>query len=443
MPQTGNILIIGAGIAGMKAGLMLAGASQKVHLVESLPIIGGKVIKNEESFPNMECSTCMVAPIQQEVLQNPDIETYTYSTVEKIEGSKGRFRAVIRRKARYVSLIDCIGCGMCFDPCPVSIDNEWEENLMPRKAIYVPCSGSLPNVPVIDSTRCLQLSGKQECNLCVESCAFEAINLEDSDEIIEVEVSAVIIATGSDIFDLSTLPNLGYGKLPAVYSPFEFERLFASNGPTQGEITVRNSEASPQRIAIVHCAGRRETGYCSSVCCMYSFKFVRFLKHKLPKADIYNIYLDICVPGKSYQNFFTSLSDTATEMLFTPSIEDISISETGSSLKLSYPDAGGNTMDIEVDMVILTAAMVPDPGLKEIAQTAGIELDQLGFIKTVDDGSGSMETSRAGIFVAGSAEGPKDIQKSVIQAESAAGQVMAVLSMMASTTDDAGSNPDS
>ena len=432
MSHTGNILVIGAGIAGMKASLMLAGASSKVYLVEKLPIIGGKVIKNEESFPNLECSTCMVAPIQQDVLQNPNIETLTYSVVEKIEGSTGDFSVVIRKRARYISLTDCIGCGMCYEPCPVSLKNEWEENLIDKKAIYVPCSGSLPNVPVIDSEHCLRLGGGEDCSLCAEACAFEAINLDDSDEIIEINVGAVILATGSATFDLTTIPDLGYGTLPGVYAPMEFERLFASNGPTLGEITLRDSEKIPDSVAVIHCVGRREQKYCSAVCCMYSFKFARFLKHKIPSVRVFNIYSDICVPGKSYQSFYRSVEGADTEMLYTSSIGDVSVSESGSGLKVSYPDAAGSPQSLNVDMVILAAALVPDPDVASLAEVAGIDLDPQGFIKTVPDGSGSMETSREGVFVAGTAEGPKDIQNSVVQAESAAGQVAEIMTSQAS-----------
>ena len=434
MSHTGNILVIGAGIAGMKASLMLAGASSKVYLVEKLPIIGGKVIKNEESFPNLECSTCMVAPIQQDVLQNPNIETLTYSVVEKIEGSAGNFSVVIRKRARYISLTDCIGCGMCYEPCPVSLRNEWEENLIDRKAIYVPCSGSLPNVPVIDSEHCLRLGGGEDCSLCAEACAFEAINLDDSDEIIEINVGAVILATGSATFDLSTIPDLGYGTLPGVYAPMEFERLFASNGPTLGEITLRGSDKVPDSVAVIHCVGRREQKYCSAVCCMYSFKFARFLKHKIPSVRVFNIHSDICVPGKGYQSFYRSVEGVDTEMLYTSSIGDVSVSESGSGLKVSYSDAAGSFQDLNVDMVILAAALVPDPDVVELAEVAGVDLDPQGFIKTVLDGSGSMETSREGVFVAGTAEGPKDIQNSVVQAESAAGQVAEIMTSGASSS---------
>ena len=369
----------------------------------------------------------MVAPIQQDVLQNPNIETLTYSVVEKIEGSSGDFSVVIRKRARYISLTDCIGCGMCYEPCPVSLKNEWEENLIDKKAIYVPCSGSLPNVPVIDSEHCLRLAGGEDCSLCAEACAFEAINLDDNDEIIEINVGAVILATGSATFDLSSIPDIGYGTLPGVYAPMEFERLFASNGPTLGEITLRDSEKIPESVAVIHCVGRREQKYCSAVCCMYSFKFARFLKHKIPSVRVFNIYSDICVPGKSYQSFYRSVEGADTEMLYTSSIGDVSVSESGLGLKVSYSDAGGSLQDLNVDMVILAAALVPDPDVAQLAEIAGVDLDPQGFIKTVPDGSGSMETSREGVFVAGTAEGPKDIQNSVVQAESAAGQVAEIM----------------
>ena len=160
MSDSYDVLVIGAGIAGMEASLLAARAGKKVCLVEKLPLIGGNIIKNEESFPHLECSTCMVAPIQQDILQNPNIDIMTLSTVEKAGGEAGDFTVSIHKKARYVSLAACIGCGMCYEPCPVPLKNEWEENLADKKAIYVPCTGALPNVPVIDPEHCLQISGK-------------------------------------------------------------------------------------------------------------------------------------------------------------------------------------------------------------------------------------------------------------------------------------------
>ncbi len=425
MSQPDNILIIGAGLTGMKASLLLAHAGRKVYLVEKLPLIGGKVIKNEESFPNLECSTCMVAPVQQDVLQNPNIETMTLSVVESIDGEAGNFKAVVKKTARYVSMTDCIGCGMCYEPCPVSLKNEWEENLMDKKAIYVPCAGSLPNVPVIDPAECLKLSGQQECSACVDSCMFGAIKLDDTDETVEINIGTVIIATGSETFDVSGFQDLGYGKYPGVFTPFEFERLFASNGPTLGELTIRDSGETPSKIAIIHCVGREDVGYCSSVCCMYSLKFAHFIKSKLPEAVVYNIYSDICVPDKNYQKFFEKVKESDTKMTYSSSLTGIKVSKNGSGLRVLYAGGNGAEERLDVEMVILASAMIPGRDTPKIAKIAGLELDSHGYFLTKKDAIGSVESSREGIYIAGSAEGPKDIQSSVIQAESVVGMVMA------------------
>jgi heterodisulfide reductase subunit A len=422
-----NVVVVGGGLAGMKASLLLARAGKKVHLVEALPIIGGKTIKNEESFPNLECSTCLVAPIQQEVLQNPQIETMTLSTVEGIEGEGGRFTVTIRKGARYVKLADCIGCGMCYEPCPVSAMNEWEEGLGERKAIFVPCAGSLPNVPMINPGQCLALSGNEECNACVEACMFGAVNLKDEAETVPIDAGVVIVATGAGLFDASALCDLGYGKYGSVYTPFEFERLFASNGPTSGDLKLRDTGKAPSKIAIIHCVGRKEVGYCSGVCCMYSFKFAHFLKKKVPDASVYNIHSDICVPDKSYQKFFDGVRGTHSEMIYSSSMQDLKVSRNGSGLKVTYRDEQGTASALDVDMVILATAMVPDSEASRLAEVLGIDCDARGFFRTIEKDIASVESSREGIYVAGTAEGPKDSQTSVLQAEAAVGKALAFL----------------
>ncbi len=424
MNHSDRVLVIGAGIAGMEASLLLANAGKKVYLVEKLPLIGGNVIKNEESFPNLECSTCMVAPLQQDVLQNPNIEVMTLSTVEKVEGEVANFTITVNKKARYVSLTACIGCGACYDPCPVTLKNEWEENLSEKKAIYVPCPGSLPNVPAIDPEHCLQLTGKQKCSACVDACMFGAIDFSDKDKKVELHVGAIIVATGFELFDPSPLSNLGYGKFPGVYTSMEFERLFASNGPTSGEIVLRDGKSSPQSVAIIHCVGRGEQGYCSGVCCMSSFKYAHFLKHRLPDAKVYNFYSDICVPDKTYQKFFEKIKGEEAEFVFQSSPENITVSKNNDRLSITYEKEKGTKETLSLDMVILACALVPGKETYQLGEILGVELDDKGFFLTSKFQIGSVETSRPGIFVAGCAEGPKDIQNSVVQAEAAAGKVM-------------------
>jgi heterodisulfide reductase subunit A len=424
-----DTLVIGSGIAGMEASLLLAKGGKKVYLVEKLPLIGGNIIKNEESFPHLECSTCMVAPVQQEILQNPNIEVITLGTVEKVEGEVGDFRVIVHRKPRYVSLEACIGCGMCYEPCPVTMKNEWEENLTNKKAIYVPCAGALPNVPVIDPKKCLQLNGKKSCNACKEACMFEAIDFSEQEENTEIHVGAIIVATGFELFDVSRLSNLGYGKFPGVYTSMEFERLFASNGPTSGELTLRDGEKSPESVAIIHCVGRKEQGYCSGVCCMSSFKHAHFVKHKLADSRVYNIYSDVCVPGKMSQKFFEKVKGEGVDFIYQTFPYNINVVENGTGLEIKYKNGDGAEEALSVDMVILASAMIPDKSASRLAKVLEIKQDDRGFFQTPNKKIGSIETSKAGVFVVGCAEGPKDAQSSVIQAESAVGKVMNCLSV--------------
>ncbi|MFC1887546.1 FAD-dependent oxidoreductase [Candidatus Cloacimonadota bacterium] len=427
MPLSNNVLVIGSGVAGMEACLMLSKAGKKVFLVEKLPIIGGKTIKNEETYPNLDCSTCLVAPIQQNVLQDSNIEVLTLSNVDKIEGSTGNFKVTVNKKARYVDLVNCLGCGMCYPVCPVSLKNEWEENLIDKKAVHVPCAGSLPNVPIIDPQHCLQLNGKEACNKCVEACMFGAINFQDKDEMIELEIGAIIVATGYDLMDVSEIDNLGYGTHPGIYTALEFERLFASNGPTEGALTLRDSEKNPESVAIVHCAGRTKAGYCSSVCCMYSSKHAHFIKHKLPATKVYNIYNDICVPDKTYQKFYEKIKAESSEFIIQMDRDKMKIEGRGDKVNISYENRNSVSDILEVDMVILANALIPASNTDDLSSVLDIEKDQFGFIKSQTFRIGSVATSKPGIYVAGCAEGPKDIQSSVLQSEAAVAQVLSVL----------------
>jgi len=179
--QTTDVLVIGAGLAGVEASLVLANAGRKVYLVERQAYFGGNVIKSEEVFPNLECATCMIAPKQSDVIENQNVELLTLTEVKDVRGEAGAFGVTLLRRARYVSLENCIGCAACFEPCPVTAANEFEEGLSQRKAIYVACAGALPNAPAIAMGECLRSKG-EECTACRDACMFDAINYEDKDE---------------------------------------------------------------------------------------------------------------------------------------------------------------------------------------------------------------------------------------------------------------------
>ena len=413
--QEAPVMVIGAGIAGIEASLLLARAGRKVYLVEKSSHTGGNVIKWEEVFPNMDCSTCMVAPNQQDMLASENIELLTLSEVEALSGTRGDFTAKVSKKARYVSLEECIGCGACFDPCPVEVDNEFEQGMTKRKAIYLPCAGALPNVPAIDTENCLRFNGK-DCELCKEACMFEAIDYEQQDEELELKVEAVVVATGFNVFDLTSVPQYGFKKLENVYSALEFERMRASNGPTGGEIVLRDGKP-PKSAAIIHCVGRAERGYCSSVCCMYSLKFDHYLKDKVPEVKVHHLHSDLCIPGKAYQRFYEKTKEHGVDFIRGNVIE---ISGKGKGLAIKYEAEGGKENTLEVDMVILAPAIEPGADSAELAKTLAIPQGAGGFFSE----GGPEGALPEGVFIAGCAQGPKSIGESVAQAGAMVGRIL-------------------
>ena len=416
-----DVLVIGSGIAGIEASLLISKAGKKVHLVEKTSYTGGMVIKFEEVFSNLECSTCMVAPRQQELLQDKNIDLIMLAEVEEISGAPGNFKVKIHKKPRYVDIENCIGCGACFDPCPVSLKNEFEEGLSERKAIYVPCPGALPNVPMIDTEHCLRFNGK-DCQACKEACMFEAIDFNQKDEIIEINVGAIIIATGFRTFDPAQIPRYGYKKLDNVYTALEFERLYASNGPTEGKILLKNGK-SPRSVAIIHCVGRDEKGYCSSVCCLYSLKFNHYLKSKIPDIKISEFYRDLCIPGKLHQKFYEKMKETGTNLIFS---ENVEVNKQGEKIVVKYSNKTGKKESLPVDMVILSPAIEPPDESSKLAETLGISLDKYGFFKEDEQDFSSVVTSKPGVFIVGCAQGPKNIQESVAQAKAAVGKILSM-----------------
>jgi len=417
-----SVLVIGAGIAGIEASLLLANAGKKVYLVEKASYFGGNVIKLEEVFPNMECATCMIAPKQQELLQNENIELLTLSQVESVQGSVGDFTVKVKKKARYVDMEACIGCNACFEPCPVEVDNEFEERLNKRKAIYTACAGALPNVPAIDAESCLRFKG-EDCQACQEACMFEAIDYDQQDEEIELKVEAILVATGFKPFDLSKTSQYGYKKFDNVYSDVEIERICASNGPTEGQIILRSGEA-PTSVAIIHCVGREEEGYCSSVCCMSSIKITHFLKHKLPEIKVTHFYSDLCIPGRAYQGFYEEVRENGVDFIRAMPEE---VSKQGKGVVIKYKAEDGKENTLNVDMVILAPALEPENESAKLAQMLGIPQGNGGFFTEKEpDLDSSVDTSQEGIFVAGCAQGPKDIPDTVAQAEASVGKILSL-----------------
>ncbi|MFW6134159.1 MAG: 4Fe-4S binding protein [Elusimicrobiota bacterium] len=423
-----NGLIIGGGVAGIGASLLLAQKGRNAILVEKNPSIGGRTVGYEDVFPNLECATCMLEPKLDEVLHNDNIEVLTYSEVEEVLGFYGNFVARIRKKARSVDMEKCIGCAACFEVCPVSVKNKFNEGLNERKAIYVPFAGALPNVPVIDRENCIRFKG-EECSACQEACPFDAIDYDEEDEVVEREVGGIVVGTGFDIFDCKKIPNLGYGKYPEVYNSLEFERLLSSTGPTEGKIQMKNGQ-EPKSVGIIHCVGSRNEKYnkhCSSVCCMYSLKFAAMLKEKVEGIEVFQFYRDFTLPGKGSQQFCDRVKEQGVEFIHVQEPNDINITEEGDKLKVSSKLVNGEEKQISVDMVILSPAIESSSDASKISELLSIDRGEDGFFEELHGKIDSTKTATDGILIAGCAQGPKDIQSSISEGGATAGQILSEL----------------
>jgi heterodisulfide reductase subunit A len=423
-----DVLVVGAGIAGISAALALAQKKRKVYLIEKSPCIGGKVARYEEVFPNLECASCMLDPKLDEVLHNDRIELLTFSEVQEILGSYGNFIVKVSKKARGVDAGACIGCGACFEACPVKVANEYNEGLDERRAIYTPYAGSLPNVAVVDKEHCLRFQG-QECDACQKACPFGAINFGETDQELNINVGAVVLATGFDLFDLEKAPRYGYGKIENVNTALEFERMLSSTGPTGGRIVCKNGQP-PKKIALVHCAGSRTEKYhehCSGVCCMYSLKFAHMAAQKLPHVNIVELYSDLCLPGKEGQRFFHGIRRERTHLLRVKDPDSVEIRASGNEIAIHYTDVSGVHQKVSADMVVVAPAMEGSRDHVKLSRAADIPVDRDGFFTEEHTKLAPVSTTREGIFIAGCAQGPKDIQSTVAQGQAAAGAILSRL----------------
>ncbi|MCK4313809.1 CoB--CoM heterodisulfide reductase iron-sulfur subunit A family protein, partial [Candidatus Bathyarchaeota archaeon] len=285
-----NVLVIGAGVAGIAAALDLAEQGHTVYLVEREPSIGGRMAQLDKTFPTLDCSICILAPKMVEVSRHPNIKLLAYSEVSSIQPIlEGKaFRVKIRRKPRYVDEEKCTGCRVCMEKCPVKVSSEFDEKIGTRKAIFIPFPQAVPAVAVIDKEKCLYFQ-KGVCRICEKFCPSHALNFEQKEHEMEIDVAAVIVATGFDLLDPSVLPQFGYGRFPDVLTSIQYERVMNAAGPMDGRIVRLSDGVDPKRIAFIQCVGSRDENvrpYCSQICCMYATKEAIVTKEHSPEIDI-------------------------------------------------------------------------------------------------------------------------------------------------------------
>lgn len=430
IPLNKKALIIGAGIAGIQAALDIGDAGYQVTLVEKEPSIGGHMIMLDKTFPTLDCSACISTPKMSEVAAHPNVTLMTCSEVESVGGYVGNFEVTIRQHAKYVNYDVCTGCGSCETKCPVKTTSEFDQGLAQRSAIYRPFPQAVPAKPVIDAAHCTKLlTGK--CGICAKICPLDAIDYKDEDKLITDIYGAVIVATGYDLVDWATLyPEYGGGRFKDVVTGLQFERLLNAAGPTQGKIIRPSDGKTPKDFVIIKCVGSRDKlkdiGYCSRACCMYSAKHAHQILEKIPGASVTVFYMDVRTPGKAYEEFYDRAREDGARYL-RGRVSKIYM-DNGRLVCRGEDTLMSGIVEVPADMVILASGMAPANKVKDVTGKLAIATDSYGWIQEAHPKLRPVETQSAGIYLAGTCQGPKDIPDTVSQASAAASKVTALFS---------------
>ena len=409
-----EILIVGGGIAGITAALELGYLGYKVHLVERKPSIGGNMAKLTKVFPTLDCAQCILTPRMAEVGRNPNVNLLTYAEVQEVSGRPGNYNVKVFMKPRGVDVEKCRSCGVCAKVCPVTVPDEYNEGLSERKAAYIEFPQAVPSAYTIDFEACTK------CGKCEQLCPAKAINLEDKGKIVELNVGAIIMATGYQLYDANKLKQYGYGIYPDVITMMALERLTSASGPTGGYVK-RADGSDVKKIAIVLCAGSRDKNhipYCSRICCMYSLKQA-FLLKKMLGIDVTIYYTDIRATGKGYEELYWRCQEAGV-VFIRGKVAEIWKNKNGKLVVVAEDTLLNEVQEKEYDMVALATPMVPSMGLQELAAKMKLAIGEDGFIQEKHPKLDPVDSLKTGIFACGCALSPKDVRDTVSDALAAA-----------------------
>jgi heterodisulfide reductase subunit A len=420
-------MVIGGGIAGVQAALDLADSGIEVFLVERTPSIGGRMAQLDKTFPTNDCSLCILSPKLVEAADHPYINIITNAEIEKVEGNAPHFTITVRKKPRFVNEEKCTGCGVCMTKCPVKIPDDFNVGLCDTRCIHIPFPQAVPAVAIIDKEHCIYFK-RGKCRICERFCEPQAIDFNQKEEFINIEVGSVIVAAGLTEFSAVSKDEYGYKIFPNVVTSMEFERILSASGPTQGHVLRPSDGKEPRRIAFIQCVGSRDARvgneYCSAICCMQAAKDAIIITEHLREAKVTVFGMDIRAYGKNFDKFIERAETEHGTRFVRARVSSVDIDPTNDNLILHYED-DGHTRREGFELLILSVGLKASPYLRRLAAQLGVRVDDLGFVHTTP--FTPVATSRPGIFVCGSISGPKDIPESVIEASGAASSAGAVL----------------
>ncbi|HKZ47598.1 MAG TPA: CoB--CoM heterodisulfide reductase iron-sulfur subunit A family protein [Thermoplasmata archaeon] len=429
-PIQPGVAVIGAGIAGIHASLLLANLGHKVTLIEKSPTIGGNMARTVKTFPTDDCAMCTLSPKMNEVYNHERIDLVTYAEVKEAKRSPGKFTLVVEKKPRYVTDA-CIGCNRCTEKCPVStakspvsVESEWDQGLTKRKAIYLPFPQALPQLWTIDADHCFYFQRGGKCRVCAMVCPAKAIDFTMKPERLDLEVGAVIVATGYQEYDPTPLRLYGFGREPNVLTQMQVARMLDSMGPTKGTVSRPSDGRAADSIVMVQCVGSRGAPgdpltheYCSRVCCMVAVKHAQLIKKARPDTEVYVLYNDLRAYGKGFEEYYVHSMELGVK--YVRGLPG-KVRKEGARLLVDVDDMlTGRRLEIPADVVVLSAAMEPTP-VDDLLKSLKLDTSPDGFVKEYHAKINPTETAVKGVFVAGCAQGPKDITDSISQAGAAA-----------------------
>jgi len=435
VPVTKKALVIGGGIAGIQTALDIANAGHQVLLVEKKPSIGGHMAQLSETFPTLDCSQCIMTPRMVEVAQHPNITLMTNSEVLEVGGYVGNFEVKIKKNPTYVDWSKCTGCGICTKECRLEgkIPDDFNQGLTKRGAAYIMFPQAVPLKATIDPNNCLMVT-RGKCGKepkCVAACTAEAINFDMKEEIVEEKVGAIVTATGYELYSKKNLGEYGAGDIPDVVDGLTFERILSASGPTNGEVRRPSDGQVPKEVVFVQCAGSRDKEfhrpYCSKICCMYTAKHAMLYKHNVHDGQAYVFYIDVRTGGKGYEEFYDRTTEEERVVYLRGKVSRI-FQDGDKVMVWGIDTLTGKKVEIAADMVVLATAMVPQEDIKELSSKLKIQIDENDWLSEAHPKLRPVETLTSGIFLAGAAQGPKDIPETVSQASGAASKVLALFS---------------
>jgi heterodisulfide reductase subunit A len=334
----------------------------------------------------------------------------------------------------------CQTCGACVSICPterikldkvskhevVPIGDEYNEGLIQRSAAYISYPQAVPNKAAIDDRYCAHML-KGECQICKEFCEADAIDYDQKETKVDLNVGAVVLAPGFEMFDPRIKEELGYDRYANVVTSVEFERILSTTGPYLGEVLRPSDQAHPKRVGFIQCVGSRdcERDYCSSVCCMYATKEAIIAKEHAGKdleCDIF--FMDMRAYSKGFDEYYQQGKALGVNYIRCrpPSIREIPDTK---NLLVEYMDEEDKKVSREYDMVVLSVGMLPPETAKELAEKFDIELNEFDFCQT--SMFKPVESGRDGVYVAGPFTEPKDIPETIMQASGASSKVLSLL----------------